>query len=164
MKIVAPFAGLRAIVAVLSLQRKYQRGLGAAELNLHGQPPPNPPSLSAMCVDINSYQLIAPHRGSQLPPLEQGYVQSASKFSSAQLRCPVTRGTGAVGQCITLVPSMSFVPMEQVRTVPLCYNVSSPMCNQVYRTKSDKSFAAQAHLLAPMEADDRPCEAVLAGD
>jgi len=40
---------------------------------------------------------------------------------------------------------------------------ASPMCNQVCRTKPDEDLAAEAHLPAPMEVDDRPCEAILAG-
>ncbi len=45
----------------------------------------------------------------------------------------------------------------------LCLNGSSPMCNQVYRTRPDDNLATEAYLLAPMELEHRPCEAVLAG-
>ena len=38
-------------------------------------------------------------------------------------------------------------------------NGSSPMCNQLYRTRPDDSLAAQAHILAPMELEHRPREA-----
>ena len=43
-------------------------------------------------------------------------------------------------------------------------NGSSPMCNQVYRTRPDDSLAAQAHILATMELEHRPYQAILTGD
>ena len=53
--------------------------------------------------------------------------------------------------------------MEHMRTMLLCLNGSSPMCNQLCRTRPDDSLATEAYLLAPMELEHRPCEAQLAG-
>jgi len=72
------FAVLCIIMALLSPRRKQQRGLRAAEFNLHGQPPPGPPWHSVVRVAIGNYQLKPPRRGGR-PPL------GASK-------CPISNG------------------------------------------------------------------------
>ena len=54
---ILPFAGLRSSQAVLSPQRKYQRGLGAAKLNKHRSRPPfgnvaGTQALSPLCASL----------------------------------------------------------------------------------------------------------------
>ncbi len=78
-----PWQGSGACLVVLSPRRKYQRGLGAAKVNLHEWRPPTPPWLSKICVDINSYQLTPPRRGGVPTPWEQASVLQWQGFRLA---------------------------------------------------------------------------------
>ena len=112
-----------------------------------------------------SHQLRSPRRGGHPIPLEQGYVQPATKLSSAWLRCLVAHETGTVGEegyaCIDFVGTIIIEEIDCTingkkrkstrlykRQVPFQHKRYQSHAQPGFLSKPNDGFAAEAHMLA----------------